>query len=157
MSVEQAFTPGTDHPESATSQYSIPIQEETIILDDIWAATAPTDSGLLSAPLQQSHLDSQSGSELPQMDKWSQNQTETAGQRLSEIAGLGRHLSGWASVERAHDSGGTRVGPSSDHRLVLEEVLPRDTAVYMTSLYFDYVRAYADVSSIRLTQYRSTL
>jgi hypothetical protein len=156
LSAEQNHTSlsGPNGPERQTSQYSVPIKEGSITLADIWGLSTPPDNRSSPNQHQHSHLNNPEG---PDFLQWSQNQTETGGQRLKEAMGPSHHLPEWNSVERADVPGGTRSGLSNHHRLALEEVIPRDTAVYMISLYFDYVGAPEDVLSPSLTQYRSTL
>jgi hypothetical protein len=129
--------------------------EESITLADIWGSNPSPDNRSSSDQHQHSHLNNQAGSDFLQIDQWPQNQTGTADQGLSGDREPDRQLADWTSVERAPD--GTRSRPSNYHRLALEEVLLRDTAVYMISLYFDYVGALENVLPPRLTQYRSTL
>jgi len=153
----QTSLAGANRPERQTPQYATPINDGSITLADIWDPNTLPDNRLSSNQHQHNLLNNQSGSEFLQIDQLSQNQTDTGDQNLRGNGEPGRQLSDWTSVERAHVSVGTGSGSSNHHRLALEEVIPRDTAVYMISLYFDYVCAPADTSPSSLTQYRSTL
>jgi hypothetical protein len=150
----QTSLSGGNHRERQTSQYSTPIQDASITLADIWGSDPPPNDRISSDQHRSIHLNNQAGSDFLQ---WSQNQTETGDQRLNEPTGPSHQLPDWTSVEQAHAPIGTRSRSSNHHRLALEEVIPRDTAVYMISLYFDYVGPPEDVLPPRLTQYRSTL
>jgi len=151
LSTEQNQTSlsGANRPERQTSQHSIPLNEVSITLADIWGSDPPPDSRSSPDRRQHSHLNNQAGSDLLQ---WSQNQTETGNQRLNVDVGPSHHLMDWNSVERAQVPNGTRPESSNHRRLALEEVIPRDTAVYMISLYFDYVGAPEDILTPKLTQ-----
>jgi hypothetical protein len=154
--LNQTTPSGSSRPEREASLYSIPIQEEPITLADIWCSSAPLVNRLTPDQHQHSHLNNQAGTDLLQMDQWDHRQTETV-QRLSGAGGPSRDVLEWNSDERARVPRGIRSGASNHHRFALDEVLPRDTAVYMISLYFDYVRAPDVDIPPRLTQYRSTL
>jgi hypothetical protein len=150
----QTSLSGANSRERQTSQYSTPVQDGSITLADIWGSDPPPIDQISSDQHRSSHLNSQAGSDFLQ---WSQNQTRTGQQGLNEPTGPRDQLPDWNSVERAHVASGTRSGPSNHHRLTLEEVLLRDTAVYMVSLYFDYVGAPENCLPSKLTQHRYTL
>lgn len=84
----------------------------------------------------------QSASEFPQTDHWSRQLVDRVDSRQEPPDRPSQRLDqDWFAKDHANDNFENRTDSANQCRLALEEVLPRDTAVYMISLYFDYVSA----------------